>query len=234
MFRKNNAHHQNRLFNDFEHLHPSQKKRLLESWAPVFYEHVFSQIDEAPFEVLYSSDLGRPNFPVNTLLALEFIKHWRDLTDEELLEQASFNYQVMYAIGLRDLGEEYVAPRTLYDFRSRVYEYCLANGKDGDLIFDQFSRITSHFVELTGAKMDEQRTDSTFVIPNIQKAHRLGLAFDVLYHAVDSYPKALLTEAMQEILKPSYRTNILFNTKSSKAGERLHKRLARKPLRFYS
>ena len=155
MFRKNDSHQQERLFHDFQHLHPSQRKRLLESWAPVFYEHVFCHIDETPFAVLYCADNGRPNFPVNTLLALEFIKHWEDLTDEQLLNQASFNYQVMYAIGLRNLGEEYVAPRTLYDFRARVYQHSLAHGVEGDLIFDQFCKLTRHFIELTGAKTDE-------------------------------------------------------------------------------
>ncbi|SDD79543.1 hypothetical protein SPACI_042470 [Sporomusa acidovorans DSM 3132] len=72
MFRKNNSHLQERLFDDFQHLHPSQQKRLMASWAPIFYEHVFSQIDEAPFAPLYSADNGRPNFPINILLSLEF------------------------------------------------------------------------------------------------------------------------------------------------------------------
>ena len=96
MFRKNTSHDQDRLFSHFEDLDSRLKKRLLKTWAPLFYEHVFSQIDEAPFAVLYCDDNGRPNFPINILLSLEFIKHWKDLTDEELLEQASFNYQVAF------------------------------------------------------------------------------------------------------------------------------------------
>ena len=221
MFRQNKSHEQERLFDDFQNLHPSQKKRLMASWAPVFYEHVFSQIDEAPFSVLYSVDSGRPNFPVNILLSLEFYKHWQDLTDEQLLEQASFNYQVMYAIGLRNLGEEYVAPRTLYDFRARVYRHLLDNPGTGDLIFDQFSKLTNHFIEETGAKTDEQRTDSSFFVPNIQRMYRLGLVFDVLFHAIDSCPEALLTDAMKEVLRPAFKTNVLYRTRSSSAKERI-------------
>ncbi|WP_373657693.1 hypothetical protein SPACI_023980 [Sporomusa acidovorans DSM 3132] len=221
MFRKNNSNLQERLFDDFQHLHPSQQKRLMASWALIFYEHVFSQIDEAPFAPLYSADNGRPNFPINILLSLEFYKHWQDLTDEQLLEQASFNYQVMYAIGLRNLGEEYVAPRTLYDFRSRVHRHMLDNPESGDLIFGQFNNLTTHFIEETGAKTDEQRTDSSFVTANIQRMYRVGLIFDVLFHAIESCPETFLTDELKEVLKPTFKTNVLYRTRPSTAQERI-------------
>ncbi len=70
------------------------------TWAPLFYEHVFCKIDEAPFSCLYCLDNGRPNFPVNILLSLEFIKHMKDYTDEDILEQFRFNYQIMTNIKL--------------------------------------------------------------------------------------------------------------------------------------
>lgn len=87
----------------------------------------FCQIDEKPFATLYCEDNGRPNTPVNMLLSLEFIKHFKGYTDEELLEQFCFNYQVSYAVGQRCLGEFHIAPRTLYDFREKIYRYALEN-----------------------------------------------------------------------------------------------------------
>ena len=221
MFRKNNSHDQDRLFSHFEDLDIRLKNRLLKTWAPLFYEHVFSQIDEAPFAVLYCDDNGRPNFPINILLSLEFIKHWKDLTDEELLEQASFNYQVAFAIGLRNLGEEYIAPRTLYNFRERIYRHTLENQETGDLIFDQFVKLTNHFVELAQVKTDEQRMDSTFVSPNIQKAGRMALAFDVLLHAVEQCPEEILPDNLREVATPVFKTNLLYKTKASGTQSRL-------------
>ncbi len=221
MFRKNADHNQERLFSHFNQLDTRLQKRLLNTWAPAFYDNVFSKIDETPFAVLYCADNGRPNFPVNILLALEFIKHWKDLTDEELLEQASFNYQVAYAIGLRDLGEEYIAPRTLYDFRERIYRHALLHGSDGDLIFDQFKKLTDHFLKLTGIKTDDQRTDSTSVVPNIQKTGRLALAFDVLFHAVQSCPQNTLPDTLQAVIKPQFKTNVLYKTKNQGLEVRL-------------
>jgi len=90
---------------------------LEKSWAPLYYEHVFCKIDEKMFAPLYCTDNGSPNKPVNTLLSLEFLKHLHDYTDEEILEQDYFNYQVNYALGQRNLGELYICEQTLYDFR---------------------------------------------------------------------------------------------------------------------
>jgi hypothetical protein len=50
---------------------PRIRKKLEKSWAPVFYEYVFCDIDEKPFSVLYS-DTGCPNFPVNILLYINY------------------------------------------------------------------------------------------------------------------------------------------------------------------
>jgi hypothetical protein len=58
----------------------SAQEKLAKSWAPLFYEHVYTQIDESPFAVLFKST-GAPNAPVNTLLSLEIIKHMKDITD---------------------------------------------------------------------------------------------------------------------------------------------------------
>ena len=125
MFKENNDHTQVQLLNTSTWMSPSIKKKLLKSWAPIFYEHVFCKIEEKIFAPLYSEDNGRPNFPINILLSLEFIKHLFDYTDEELIDQFYYNYQVAYALGIQTLGEINLAPRTLYHFRSRIYQYFL-------------------------------------------------------------------------------------------------------------
>ena len=71
MFRKNDNHKQQDLFNS------------------TIY---FVKLMKNPFAVLYSENLGRPNFPVNILVALEIIKHFRDYTDEELIEEFFFSF----------------------------------------------------------------------------------------------------------------------------------------------
>ena len=74
MFRENNDHKQMNLLDNTNWMDPRVAKKFSKTWAPIFYEHVFCKIDEKPFGVLYS-DIGCPNFPVNILLGLEYIKH---------------------------------------------------------------------------------------------------------------------------------------------------------------
>ena len=170
------------------------------------------KIDEAPFSCLYCLDNGRPNFPVNILLSLEFIKHMKDYVDEDILEQFRFNYQIMYAVGLRNLGELYMAERTIYEFRRRVYRYTVENPDKDDLIFVQFEKLTKQFIDLAGINTKEQRVDSTQIMTNIKLAGRLSLAYDVLSQAVKACSPELLCQknTVGSIFVDSYRQYQLF------------------------
>lgn len=221
MFRENNNHLQEELFNSFSWMNSKIQASLKETWAPFFYEHVFCKINEAPFSCLYSLDNGRPNFPVNILLSLEFIKHMKDYTDEDILEQFRFNYQIMYAVGLRNLGELYLSERTIYEFRRRVYCYAVENPDKEDLICGQFEELTRQFIKLAGINTKEQRVDSTQIMTNIKLAGRLSLAYDVLFQAVKVCPLELLTDSLKQVLEPDYKTNALYRSKGSEAQKRI-------------
>jgi len=221
VFRKNNGHLQQDLFSSYEWLNPKIRQRLDKTWAPIFYEHVFCQIDETPFAVLYCKDNGRSNFPVNILLSLEFIKHMKNYTDEETIDQFYFNFQVQYALGLRDLGKLYLCPRTLYEFRERLYCYTVENPGKEDLIFGQFERLTAHFLKVAGINTREQRIDTTQIMPNIKRAGRLSLAYDVLLKAVKAIPKEMLGEELAAVLEPDFRTGLLYRCRGSELLSRL-------------
>lgn len=221
MFRENQGHLQEELFNSYSMMNPKIQDSLQGTWAPLFYEHVFCKIDETPFAALYCLDNGRPNFPVNILLSLEFIKQMKDYTDEDILEQFRFNYQVMYAVGLRNLGERYLAARTLYEFRQRVYQYTVENPGKDDLIFGQFEKLTANFLKIMGINTKEQRSDSTQIMTNIKLAGRLSLAYDVLAHAVKACPPEILTNALENVLEAEYKTKALYKSKGSEAQKRI-------------
>jgi hypothetical protein len=225
MFRENNGHNQQELFNSFSTLHPKIQKKLKESWAPIFYEHVFCKIDEKSFAVLYSPDKGRSNFPVNILLSLELIKHTFDYTDEILLDQYNFNYQVMYALGERNLGERHLAERTFYTFRRRIYEYTIEHPEQEDLIFGQFKTLTNHFIKELGINTQQQRMDSSFFMSNIKLAGRLSLAYDVLLQAIKACPEDILPDNLKEVLKPEFKTDLLYRSRSSQVPGRLQEML---------
>ncbi len=74
MFQKNQKHLQPSLISDISTMLDAQRKRLQESWAPVFFEYCFRQIGEEIFAVLYADEPSRPNVPVNVLVGLEILK----------------------------------------------------------------------------------------------------------------------------------------------------------------
>jgi hypothetical protein len=189
------------------------REKLEKSWAPIFYKNVFCKIDEEPFAVLYGTT-GKPNFPVNILLSLEYIKHMKCCNDLELLDAFYFDYLVNYAVGIWTLGEMNLAERTLYYFRERIYQYCFDNPDKDDLLFGQFLRLLHDFAEKAGISLEEQRTDTTLFMSNIKKAGRISLAYDVLIKAVKAISKEKLTESLLKVLEPDFKTDILYRAKT--------------------
>ena len=221
MFRENNAHLQQSCIASTGWMNNSVLSRLVKSWASVFYNIVFCQINEKVFSILYCQDNGRPNFPVNILLSLEYIKHLFDYSDAELVEQFYYNYQIAYALGIKNVGELNLAPGTLYEFRKKIYQYAAKHPEKGDLIFKQFIELTNIFAKESNVTFDEQRMDSTMISANIRNAGRLALAFDVLEQALRVLPKELLTDSLKEYLGEGYQNKILYKCKGTQIISKL-------------
>jgi len=221
MFKENNAHLQQSFLTSLSYMNDAVNKKLINSWASVFYHIVFCGIKESIFSVLYCNDNGRPNFPVNILLSLEYIKHMFNYSDAELVEQFYFNYQISYALGIKNVGEINLAPGTLYEFRRRLYEYAAKNPEDGDLIFSQFIELTKEFAKKSDIEVNEQRMDSTMISANIKNAGRLALAYDVLVQAIKMLPEELVTEPLKEVMVEGYKNKLLYKCKTNQVESRL-------------
>lgn len=220
MFRENSSHRQASFFDSTDTMDPRVKSRLDKSWAPVFYEHVFCKIDEKPFADIYS-DIGAPNFPVNIALSLEFIKHLFNYSDDELMDEFYFNYQIDYAVGIRHLGGLNLAERTFYDFRARVYRHAIEHPEQEELVYGQFLKLTNNFLKAANLSSQAQRMDSTMFMPNIKKAGRIALAYDVLTKAVKAIPESELPEELNAVLKPCFKTETLYKTKPSESDSKM-------------
>ena len=220
MLCKNDPTKQETLFDATQWMDARILERLNRSWAPIFYKEVFMKIDETPFAVLYSNT-GSPNFPVNILLSLEYIKHMKNCSDAELLEYYDFDYLVNYAVGNRRLGERPMAERTLYNFRERVYKYSFEHPESDDILFGQFEKLTSNFADEAEIKMTEQRVDTTMFMSNIKKAGRISLAYDVLNQAIKAIPEDKRSDKLLEVLEPGFKTDTLYRSKGEARESRL-------------
>ena len=64
-----------------------EKKALDNSWAKIFADEIFPNIDEERFSVLYSSKASRPNAPVNVIIGALIIKESVMLKQKILLRK---------------------------------------------------------------------------------------------------------------------------------------------------
>jgi len=191
MFRKNDGHLQQSFFNSINELPEELQKRLKNSWAGVFYEEIFIHIDEDAYAVLYADIPSRPNVPVNILVALEILKAGQGWSDEELYDNACYNIQTRYALGLRTLGEAYFCMRIIYGFRRRLTEHMQETGQN---LFEQtFEQITEEQLAKFSLKTNHQRIDSTQIASNIREMSRLQLLVEVVQRT-----HRMLTKADQE------------------------------------
>jgi len=178
MYRKNTKHMQIPLTSHVDEMPEKLKKRLEKSWAGVFYREFFCRLDEKPFEVLYSDLPSRPNVPVNVLVGLEYLKAGNGWTDEEMYDASSYDVQVRYALGMRQLGEGYFDLRTVYYFRERLSRYMQETGIN--LMEKAFEQVTDEQIRAYQLKTGKQRMDSTQISSNIRTMGRLQLLVEVL------------------------------------------------------
>ena len=197
MFRKNQKHQQLEMFSTVQSLRDDQQKLLDGSWAGVFYRELFCRLDERPFAVLYSDEASRPNVPVNVLLGLDILKAGFGWSDAEMYEAFTFNLQVRYALGYRDLSAGYLDIRTLYYFRHRVAEHMRQTGTN--LLAQAFAQVTDAQITAFAVKTGRLRMDSTFIASNICAMSRLHLLVEVLQR-VDR----MLTPAEQAQWEPDF------------------------------
>ena len=195
MFRKNEEHRQQSFFSGHYLLPDKLQERLLTSWAETFYQRLFSRIDEEVFAPLYSDEASRPNTPVNVLMGLEILKSGFGWSDEELHEQVCFNLQVRHALGLRDLRSAIFTLRTLYNFRRRVREYEEETGIN--LYQKVFEQVTDEQLEAVELATGWQRMDSTQVLSNLKKMHRVELLVSVLHAVHKQLPESMKDEWAQ-------------------------------------
>ncbi len=130
------------------------------------------------FAVLYSDKSSRPNIAVNVLAGLEVLKSGFGWSDAELYDAFSYNLQVRYSLGYRNLEAGHFELRTLYNFRQALAVHMQAPGEN--LIEKVFEQVTDEQLAALAVKTGRQRLDSTPIASNIRAMSRLQLLVEVL------------------------------------------------------
>ena len=170
-----NQSQQLNLFDATSNLTAREKRLLEKSWAKYFAEHIFPEIDEAPFAVLYSDRPSRHNTPVNVIIGALILKEIFGLTDEEIVETLPFDIRYQYALHTTSFEEQPLNDRTLGRFRARCNSYEELTGTD--LIHDCIIKLSASMANLMKLNTGIRRMDSLMVASNIKKMSRLELLY---------------------------------------------------------
>ena len=157
------------MFDPFEHLGPKRLALLKSSWAHLFREEILHRLPAEKLFDLYSEDRGRQTKELYTMLGIVLLQQMEDLTDEETVQQFSFNILWQYALNVTDTCDfsSYVSPRTLWTMRDHV----------GRLGLDQalFENVSAALSKLFDLDTSKQRLDSVHIFSNMAHLGRIRL-----------------------------------------------------------
>ena len=195
---------------------------LYNSWAHIFQEIIFPEINESRFEVLYSDKPSRPNSPVNVIIGALVLKEIFQLTDEQLLGSIFFDDRFQYALRLTSEERPPVSFNTFTNFRNRVYAYYKLTGID--LIQEEvesLSRLIAEHLNIDGKKV---RMDSFMVSSSCKNLSRIELVYTVNYQFIRMLSQLstdFIPEECKSYLEKGHKNETIYRTKDSDSETKL-------------
>jgi hypothetical protein len=174
MYKQTNP--QQTLFGIDSRLSISLCNRLQSSWAYFFKIEILPILfrNEDQYAMLYGKT-GRPNFSVARLLGLCLLQEFNNLSDQQALDEFSFDIRWRYALDINE-NEDYLSRRSLVEFRRRL----AAKDPEMKLVRNVFDTIRDSAIKKLALSTQDQRLDSTHIISNIRIRGRLALFSNTL------------------------------------------------------
>ena len=203
-------------------LTPREQKALENSWAKVFAEDVFPNIDEQRFAVLYSDKDSRPNTPVNILVGSMILKELFDLSDDEMVETLMLDLRFQYALHTTSFKEQPLSDKSLTRFRRRCYDYETTHGVD--LYKDCVTDLSASLAKLMKIDGRIRRMDSTMIEANIRKLSRMELLYTCIAKLVRYLAKNaqhIDLEGLEHYNDPNDYNRVIYHSRSKEVDERM-------------
>jgi len=217
-----NSFQQISFFDKVHNMPKYLQNMLYNSWAHIFQEIIFPEINESRFEVLYSDKPSRPNSPVNVIIGALVLKEIFQLTDEQLLGSIFFDDRFQYALRLTSEERPPVSFNTFTNFRNRVYAYYKLTGID--LIQEEvesLSRLIAEHLNIDGKKV---RMDSFMVSSSCKNLSRIELVYTVNYQFIRMLSQLstdFIPEECKSYLEKGHKNETIYRTKDSDSETKL-------------
>ena len=226
-FRANDSSvNQTSILDATELMSEREKRFLKRSWAKVFAEEIFPQIDESPFAPMYSDKDSRPNTPVNVTVGALMLKELNGMSDDDILSSLLFDIRFRYALHTTRMSEQPMSDRTLGRFRERCITYTKETGKDP--LHECMSRLSGELAKLMKIDRSLRRMDSMMIESNIKRMSRLEL----LYTCVSRMVKLLhknnveVPENLRHYLDKDDENLVIYHNKSDDTTTKIERVLS--------
>ena len=162
-------HKQLQIFDPWDSLGEKRRKLMDTSWAGIFQKEVLPILPVRELFPHFNSSFGRPTKELYTVIGALLFQQAFDLTDQETIEQLSFNIQWHYALNIYGQSDEatYMSLKTLWNNRDLVSQHGLEK-----IIFQT---ITDKLANVFGVDTTKQRLDSVHIKSNMQKLGRIRI-----------------------------------------------------------
>jgi len=162
-------HKQQELFDPWAFLSPKRRQLLEQSWPGLFKRTILTELPVRELAPFFKTDFGRPTKELYTALGALVLQQTHDLTDDEAINQLSFNIQWHYALNITEESDsaKYMCSKTLWNMRSIVIE----NGLEATL----FKYGTNKLAKIFNVNTDDQRIDSVHIKSNMRRLGRIGI-----------------------------------------------------------
>lgn len=208
-------HKQLNMFDPWAHLGEKRRRELDKSWSGLFRSKILQTLPVDKLRKHYHANNGRPTKELYSMLGLMILQQMHDLTDEQTVEQFSFNIKWHYALDITSSADaySYVSLRSIWEMRRILI--------DENLYLTLFNKIAKKLEKIFKVDLRKQRLDSVHIRSNMRHLGRISLFCKTikkflvnlkrqhrpLFDALDSSIKARYTnkkeEAVFSLVKPS-------------------------------
>jgi hypothetical protein len=193
-------HKQHTLFDPWEFLGEKRRKLMDASWAGIFQKEILPVLPVRELYPYFNASFGRPTKELYSVLGVLLLQQAFDLTDQETVEQLSFNIQWHYALNISDTSDQsmYMSPKTLWSNRDLVVQ----NNLDHVI----FRTITGKLADVFGVDTTKQRLDSVHIKSNMQKLGRIRIFSETIHRFLVNLKRnhEVLFQTVDESIRERY------------------------------
>lgn len=163
------------IFDPWDFLSPKRRQMLDAGWPGLFRQHILPTLPVDKIIKHFDSQVGRPSKELYAMLGALVLQQTFDLTDEDTVQQFSFNIQWHYALNITEDSDtaKYLSPKTLWNNRNTV-----ACNNLEDIIFDN---ATKQLATAFNVDTEKQRIDSVHIKSNMRRLGRIGIFSECIH-----------------------------------------------------